>query len=412
MKRGHDVLLALWVMTLGADRANLLTGVVPFVFTPFLALTPLVIVSEWIRRSLAGRNVAVRRGAIQFGVVAVVLLGVVWASVMVAHGTDYSVSRATLLSAEIAGTWAVVVLIADRDDLPSLFGRAAVWAIALYVVADVGQLGAMFNRLPTELRAGTVTFSLETVAYEGVVPRLSGLVADPNRTGWVLLVTAWFLATGERRRGLRTAGLLATAGLIMMTLSRSTLLASATAIGLVAVTRRRMRVRAGSLVTASVLSAVLGAAMFLIPAAGPQRFDALKPLAGRFSSDEASASEHVMLLERGLEEATSSVGRFALGMGYGNAYMVLQDRFPGNAYANFHSIYVSLLAESGIVAFLCIVVLIGWPLARGGPWRPLVAAAAVFNVFYQTSTEPAFWLVLVLAWSVSETRVPTAPLQG
>jgi hypothetical protein len=40
----------------------------------------------------------------------------------------------------------------------------------------------------------------------------------------------------------------------------------------------------------------------------------------------------------------------------------------------------------------------GVPLVRGGPYRGLVAGAAVFNLFYQAHTEPALWAILVLAW--------------
>lgn len=412
MRRAHALLLAAWVVTLGADRVNLLDGLVPFVFTPFLALTPLVIVSEWMRRARIGARVTISRSGLQYAVVAAALLAVVWASVTVAHGVSYSASRATLLTAQVAGTLAVVVLAADRDDFIALLARASVAGIALYLAADVAQLGAMFGWLPSELRAGPMTLSLRTVAYDGVIPRLSGLVADPNRTGWVLLVAAWFVVAGERRPALRRVAIVAAAAMIVMTLSRSTLLATATALGLVAVTRRRLRVRVGSLATASVLAGLLGVTLFLLPAGGVQRFDALEPLAGRFSSTEASAREHVLVLERGLEEATSSVPRFTLGMGYGNSYLVLQDRFPGNVYANFHSLYVSLLAESGVGALLCLLLLIGWPLARGGPWRPLVAGAAVFNIFYQISAEPAFWLVLVLAWTISEIPARTPPPTG
>lgn len=426
MSRAQRALLVLWVAALSADRLNLLTGVTPFVFTPFLALTPLVIVSEWVRHSLLGRlgsveavaggaqrsRVVVGREAVQYAITALVLLAVVWASVTVAESATTSASRAALLSAQVIGTWIVVVLARDREDLLALLGRAGVFTIALFAAADLAQVGAMFGAVPAGLRVGTVSMSLEPMTYESIIPRLTGLVSDPTRAGWTLLAMAWFAAIGERNVLLRRAAIAIAAVLVIVTLSRSALLAASVSILLVALSRRRLRVRHASVAAASAAAAILALGLLFVPAGRIGTLSSLAPISGRFSAAEASARDHVMVLERGLDEATTSVPRFAIGMGYGNAYVALQDVFPGNVYANFHSIYVSFLAESGIVALLCIVALIGLPLVRGGEWRPLVAGAAVVNVFYQTNADPAFWLVLAIAWIVTEVPAAKKPRQG
>ena len=116
-----------------------------------------------------------------------------------------------------------------------------------------------------------------------------------------------------------------------------------------------------------------------------------------------------MLIGRGISEATASLPRLAIGLGYGSAYTVLQDVFPGNRYASFHSLYVTIFAETGIVGLLCILVMFGVPLVQGGRYRALVAGAAVFNLFYQAHTDPAFWLILGLAWITLPPRVPLRP---
>ena len=63
-----------------------------------------------------------------------------------------------------------------------------------------------------------------------------------------------------------------------------------------------------------------------------------------------------------------------------------------------------------LVVMLALLVL---PLGRATPWRPVVVAFIVFNLSYQTTTEPMFWLLLALAWVTrSAPRVPrigTAP---
>jgi hypothetical protein len=124
----------------------------------------------------------------------------------------------------------------------------------------------------------------------------------------------------------------------------------------------------------------------------------VSPAAARLSVNEGSAQSHVALIERGLDEATASIPRVIFGLGYGTSYLVLQDVFPGNRYGNFHSLYVTMFAEAGIVALLVSLILLVWPIVRGGPWQTILIAAVVFNIFYQTTTEPAFWFVLAAAW--------------
>jgi hypothetical protein len=131
----------------------------------------------------------------------------------------------------------------------------------------------------------------------------------------------------------------------------------------------------------------------------------LEPLGARVSVGEGSSQMHLALIERGLIVATSSFHNALLGIGYGNGLMVLEDFFPGNRYANFHSYYVTLLAESGIVALALGLWLMVHPfLMRWGPFVPLVAGFMAFNLFYQSTTEPAFWLVLALAWLTAGDR--------
>ncbi len=410
MNRAHAFVLGAWFALLGVDRVNLFEGMA-FLVTPFLALTPLVIVSEWIRRSLAGSRLTLSRETGQYAIVAVALVAVVWASVAIGQAPAYSARRATLLTAQVVATLAVVVLTADRAGFLALLGRASVIAVAMHYVAAAAQIGTILGDVPTTLELGFATVWLEPYVY-GIVPRFSGLVADPTRAGWALIVLGWFIAIGERNDVLRRVAIAAVAIALVATLSRSALLGAATMLGLVALTRRKWQLPSRSIVAGGVFAAILGGALFALPAGPVRVVDALEPLAGRFSVSEASASEHILLIERGLDEATSSVPRFAVGLGYGNSFLVLQDRFPGNPYGNFHSLYVAMLVESGIVSLLCVVILVGWPVVRGGSWRPLIAAAAVLNVFYQTNAEPTFWFVLALAWTATALPAPRTPPTG
>ena len=394
----RGVLLATWIALIGADRIDLLGGDGPFIFTPFLLLTPIVIATELIRRHLRAHPVRLTRQAMIFLALSFLLLGVVGASVFVSREFSKSAARAALLAVDLAGPLAVVTLASDRGELDRVFERGAVAGLLLFAAFDVLQLANLASIVPDLVRIGTMTIDLVPSTYGEIVPRLSGTVADQNRSGLVLLFYGWFVGYRPGRGGPRW-GLLVLAFLLSVaTLSRSAATAGLATFIVLVLDRRVRGVSVGFLFSAALLTALATATLLASPAARDWVATALEPLAQRLSVDEGSSREHMMLIGRGIREGTESLSRLALGIGYGSAYTVLQDVFPGNRYASFHSLYVTIFAESGIVALLCVLLLFGVPLVRGGPYRALVAGAAVFNLFYQAHTDPAFWCILTLAW--------------
>ena len=395
--RVHDVLLILWVALIGADRIDLLGGAGPFILKPFLALTPLVLASELLRRHLRGRPMRMTRQSSAFLTLTLLFLAVVAISVFVSPELTKSASRAVLLAADLAGTLAVVIAAGDRGELDGVFERGAVAGLLIFAAFDALQLGNLVNAVPDVWRLGSVSVDFVASTYGGIVPRLSGTVADQNRAGLVLLFYGWFV--GYRPgRGPRW-GLLTLAFLLSVaTLSRSAAIAGLATFVVLVLERRVRTVSFGFLFVLSIALTTSAFALVASPSAREWVGTALEPFAQRLSVDEGSSREHVMLIGRGIQEATSSLSRLAIGLGYGSAYTVLQDVFPGNRYASFHSLYVTIFAETGVFGLLLLLLMFGVPLARGGPYRALVAGAAVFNLFYQAHTDPAFWIILTLAW--------------
>jgi fatty acid desaturase len=116
----------------------------------------------------------------------------------------------------------------------------------------------------------------------------------------------------------------------------------------------------------------------------------------------SSGESHVLLIERGFETWLSSPKTIITGIGYAAAPKVLEDMFGDNKRANFHSIYVTALAEMGLPAFLILMFILGYPIiGRKGAIRGM-AAIMVFNISYQSYTEPMFWLVLAILWSFEQ----------
>jgi len=123
-------------------------------------------------------------------------------------------------------------------------------------------------------------------------------------------------------------------------------------------------------------------------------------VSAKMSMDPGSSGEsHILLIERGLKTWLTSTKTVITGIGYAAAPKVLADFFGNDKRGNFHSLYVTTLAEMGLPAFLVLVFLLGYPIIGRSGVVPCMAAIMVFNVSYQTETEPMFWLMLALLWS-------------
>jgi hypothetical protein len=393
-----NLILAIWFGLIAADRIDLAGGHAALLLTPFIALTPVVVLSEMIRRERLGHPILMSRRAIGYAAVSGALVCVALVSAILAIDVSMSAGRTALLFAEILGTLMVCVLCADRDDLLPVLAAGATASLLGFVAFDVAEGLWWVGRGPEMIHLGAAALRFDGMQSIGPIPRLPGLVNDGNRAGFVLVIYAWVIARGQRRTWLRRLALVLAALLFVLPLSRSATLAALATAGMSVLSRRG----APSLrfLAASALTIALAATFLILEPGVVRKFSALSssPVAERLSSSEGSSQGHMALIERGIGEGMSSLSRTAIGIGYGDAYAVLQDVFPGSKYGNFHSLYVTMYAEAGIVAFVLAIILMGAPLVFGGPWRPLVAGAWAFGLFYQPVSEPIFWFLLAIAW--------------
>ena len=397
--RVHGALLVLWVALMGADRIDLAGGRAGFALTPFLTLTPIVLLSELIRRHASRRVIVIPRLTLVFITIVLALLAIVLASVFVSLETATAASRVVLFVILIFGSLGVVLSAVDRARLLPLLARGAAYGLLVFLLFDAMELAAWFTNAASDaLHLGPVDVRLETSAYAGIFPRLCGQVVDPNRAGFLVVFYAFVIGKGEQRGTVRRWLLGLAVTLLVLALSRSAIIASLTALALATLERGELRGRPGTFIAGALALGALCVFLLLAPRVADRMVTTLVPFTQRLSTAEGSAQSHVELVSRGMSAATESIPRVLLGLGFGSSYTVLQDIFPGNRYGNFHSLYISMFAESGVFALLLTVLLLAVPLVRGGPYRPLVAAAIVFNIFYQATVEPAFWVTLTLAW--------------
>ena len=391
-------LLVLWMALIGAVRLDLAGGALPVTLPPFLVLTPLLVAALLLERYRRSSPIAIEWSSLGYLLFVSLFLAAAGASTFLSLDADATLARSALLVLQFGGATAIAFLVHDDDRAIASLRVGAIVGVVLFVVMDVLAVLAFVGVLPTELSLGGPTLRLDSYGYAGIIPRLSGTVLDPNNAGLVLLIYA-FLAPKVRGTAIV---------LMLLTLSRSAVLAGLTLAAVAAWQSGVLTLHAP--VRRLLLVLTLTAAAVVAIARSPEAIEGtarlLAPFAERFGGGEEqnSAADHQALIVRAAEEGSRSMPRAMLGLGWGASYVVLQDLFPGNRYGNFHSLYGTAFAEAGVVALVALLALLAVPLTRDTPWRPAVAGFIVFNLFYQSTTEPVFWLILALAWLAKSAR--------
>ncbi|MHB8837462.1 MAG: hypothetical protein ACYC7F_00725 [Gemmatimonadaceae bacterium] len=396
------LLLILWMGLIGAERLDLDGGATAVTVTPFLLLTPVLVAALLTERRLEGRAVWGGRSTLWFALLTSVLLFCIGASAYASLDADTTLMRATLAFIQIGGAALVALLVHDNTEALQALRAGATLGVALFIVTDVLAVLAFLGLLPMELNIGPSVLRFDSYGYAGLIPRMSGTTLDPNAGGLLLVI---FALLEPRVRWV--AGIL-----LVTTLSRSAIAAGAVVAVIGATSQGIGRMRApvrGGLVVTLLLAALL-VAVGRSPQIAEHLGRTLAPFAERFGMGEnaGSATEHGALVVRAVDEGSKSVQRVALGLGWGASHRVLQDFWPGNRYGNFHSLYGTAFAETGVISLVALLFLLLGPLFRKTRYQPLVAGFIVFNLFYQATTVPAFWLLLALAWVTVES-LPSQP---
>ncbi len=400
MDRVVALLLTLLIALIGADRINLAAGATSFLLTPFLALTPVILAMETIRLGMGRGSLRIPRNAVLYFLVASALLCIVGISAVLSADAALSGKRTILMVLQVQGTLLLAITLLNQPKPGSILVRGAYLGLVLTTIFNVFQVYYWVTGNWDPSRPETELFiNLAPRTYGTWVPRLSGTVVDQGRTGLLMVVYLYFIYRFAPRSRMRTGMLALGVFSLLGTLSRAGVLCAMVAWAVLWLHERRMRLGAREVVTLAGAGAAVAILLIFWPLLPTDSLAVLEPLRDRLSVDEGSSRMHLDLIEHGFLVATSSFRNAMLGIGYGNGLMVLEEFFPGNRYANFHSFYITLLAETGVVALMLGCWLLFHPLlVRWGPLVPLVAGFTAYNIFYQSTTEPAFWLVLALAW--------------
>lgn len=400
---------------IGADRIDLAAGHLPFILTPFLVLASLVLLLHLVRTppDQLLRFIITPPIRRQVPFVAACSLFLLFCFASIPFGLDPErsvVAFCDLLVVAVLGYYiSVQVLREPGQEL--LIVRSVRFALLVYVIFCVGECIAWSHGILINAeRTGPWLESMFAPSTLGPwVPTLAGTTFDSNRSGFVLTMYLALLDRFAAKSRYTPVFRFAIGILVLLTLSRSaalcwlayylfskkfwTRLAS-----------RRVLVRIAAI-------AIVGSLLFVVYRKEiinvAEAWEVADAFSAKMSMDQGSSGEsHILLIQRGFETWLSSTKTIIMGIGYAAAPKVLEDLFGNDKRGNFHDIYVTVLAEMGLPAFFVLMFLFGYPVVARKGAVPCMAAIMVFNVSYQSQTEPVFWLALALLWSYERRGSP------
>ena len=396
------------IALIGADRIDLLGGYGFFRLTPFLLLASLVLLIRLLIMGLRGRSQVtisppVNR-QIPFLIVFGLFLLLSFASTIFGLNPGRGlVALADLVLVSGLGYYISVRILTDPNP-GKLVVRSVTVALIVWLIFCIGGYIAWSHgifRLEEEAGLSIESLFAPSASF-GFAPRSSGVCIDANRAGFILVMYLVlldrFAAKTRYTRFLRFA----IGVFILLAMSRSAMLCwIAYYVFSAAFWSRFATPRAAlKLATVAMICVLVGVVYRKEINGLLELWDVSDVISDRLSGQQGtSGGNHIELIQRGLETWSSSSYTMVAGIGFAGAPRFLGDFFGDNKYGNFHSLFISVLAELGLPAFLLFMILLGYPMVSRKGAAPCVAAIAIFNVALQSYMEPIFWVALALVWS-------------
>lgn len=398
---------------IGADRIDLLAGYGPFRLSPFLFFASLVVLIRlpvWgLRGNLQVALSPLLRRQIPFLVVLVLFLFIAFLSTIFGVNPERGlVSLFDLVLVAVLGYCLSVRILADPAP-EKLVVHSVTFALIIWLIFCIGGYIAWSHgvmRLEEEAASSFASMFAPTATLLWA-PRLSGVSLDSNRAGFILVMYLVlldrFAAKTRYTRFLRFA----IGFFILLAVSRSAMLCwFAYYVFSAEFWRRFANLRAAfRLAAVAMVFLLLGLAYRKEIVDLMELWQVSDIVSDRLSGEQGtSGGDHLELIRRGFETWSNSPRTVVAGIGFAGAPRVLGDIFGDSKYGNFHDLYVSVLAELGLPAFLLLMILLGYPMIGRRGAASCIAAIAIFNIFLQSYMEPLFWVAVALVWSFEGTK--------
>lgn len=393
-------LLLLWLACLGADRVDFGLGNMGFTITPFIFISAVIFVSYFFSNLLAGRLPTFKLDYLMHTRALFILiccfLGLILLSVLFGNDLEFGAKRYVLLCYQVFFCFFVTYLLVERND-KELVVRGACLGILLFLLFDILQLIVWFSPSFADAALALRFVDLVPPSYGQIAPRPSGFTLDMNRGGFMLVFFFFCIMSFGRKTLVNRSFLILAFALLLVTFSRSAILAFLIFFGSELMRRRRVINWKGAKYYLFVLVILFGAMFFATKDQSNLDVETLLLERTSFSSGD-SGGEHQELVVKGIETAATSWKTIAIGVGFGSSYTVLGDFFGAYKNGNFHSLYITILAESGVLSLMVFLMLLVTPMFLSRPFFSIMLSLIIFNVSYLLLLDPVFWVLIVWSW--------------
>lgn len=397
-------LLILWLALIGCDRIDFFNGEGDFVLTPFLLLS-FVLVFLFLLTHIASiykiKEITINNRINFYMILSIFFLLIILFSVIFSHDVLLSLKRYLLLFYQIVFISFIYLIIMTREDSELILWRGSVLGIIIFsgfTLVEYINWVAEINGRPDLIKVPFFDFTPWTEG--GIFLRNTGCSQDPNRGGYLLNIY-WFIIAKLNNR-MKSLGLF-TIFLLILTFSKTAILMFVTMNIILFIQDRKKRYLLRNSLIYGVAVILLLFTIYKITDVytSHESLDLDLLIQSRFEiSEGSSGGTHLALIKRAYETALESEKNFLVGNGFGASYNILLEFFPFalDKLKNFHSTYLTFLAESGAISLLILLIYTFYPVSYNKKFVPVVIGTAVFNIFYQIHLEPMFWFANLMAW--------------
>ena len=388
----------------GADRINLLSNKFEsFILTPYLLFSIIIIVFivTFFYHDINFNWIKSNKLSFQFFSIFIITAFI---SVLLSDDIISSIKRIILLLIIIINSILVISCI-KNNDLKKIIYNSSILGSIIFLIFNFVIIFLWFKYNNLDF-SSYINLKPNMISY--FIPRLGGYTSDVNRGGVVLLFFTFYLYTYKRKSKYINFLILINVISLILTMSRTVYLLSFITIFVYTlndnVDKKRLIKYTFSGIFISILTLIYLDDIKII------ELDYL--LKERLTIDYdlnrfSSSGIHLRLIYEGLTTALTNIKILLFGNGFGTSFLLIHGYYwSGTKYANYHSLYITLLVEIGIlgtVSFIFYSFLIPIFKKMYSTLFPLVIGLFFYNIFYQIIVEPIYWFIILLFYKENET---------
>ena len=214
-------LISVWVALIGAERIDYFDGGGSFVLTPFLVLSPLIILIGlvWViyKDSNSRWSFNLSPAIIPFVLSVLAFLILNLAATIFGLDVTLGARRFILLMLILVYSSAILLLLGKSVNPTRVLVHGAYAGLAVYFLFSVAELvnwlTGMFTNMPI--------INLVPATIGPFAPRVSGMSLDPNRGGMLIVVYTFIIIRFARHSRIRTICFCLAAVMLLLTLSKT-----------------------------------------------------------------------------------------------------------------------------------------------------------------------------------------------